>query len=334
MKGMNSISIDNEKYVKATDIARELGYTADYVGQLCRSKKVEAQLVGRSWYVLEGSIHEHKKTRYRSTKAASKATVSRSLETEAENGDTSFQIDINKKETPTHRKIRTGYAQESFYGHSVKKKKHTYFEDDSELMPVSKTKAAKTGHLPVTLAGSKRISIKSKSNDYDFTPQERPELVFSGSLTVVDADEYPEDTKPEVEKQNTDQLTEAPDVAEVENEEVTEQGVTHIHVTHRRNKKRKKRKLPFEHNMKGVVGMTRGGIADRNPIGGTLQIVSDTSSPDAVRYSIILGTFVLAAVLAVAFMSLESVTSIDNEGMSSSYLFQVQKLFEWTENIH
>ncbi len=69
---MNSISINNENYVKATDIARELGYTADYVGQLCRAGKVQAELVGRSWYVSEESIRAHKKNRYRSTKTASK----------------------------------------------------------------------------------------------------------------------------------------------------------------------------------------------------------------------------------------------------------------------
>ncbi|KKT75025.1 MAG: hypothetical protein UW71_C0009G0015, partial [Parcubacteria group bacterium GW2011_GWB1_44_7] len=37
------------------------GYTQDYVGQLCRSEKVDARRIGRTWYVCEKSILEHKK---------------------------------------------------------------------------------------------------------------------------------------------------------------------------------------------------------------------------------------------------------------------------------
>ena len=77
---MEHISVGGEKYVKASSIARELGYTADYVGQLARSGKIEAQLVGRSWFVNERSIQEHKRDRYRSTAAKSREALKESLE--------------------------------------------------------------------------------------------------------------------------------------------------------------------------------------------------------------------------------------------------------------
>ena len=64
---MDVLTVGEKSYVKASVLARELGYTADYIGQLCRGKKVDAKLVGRSWYVEKDSIQSHKSTRYRST---------------------------------------------------------------------------------------------------------------------------------------------------------------------------------------------------------------------------------------------------------------------------
>lgn len=76
---MERITTNGVVYVKASSIARELGYTADYVGQLCRSEQVDAQLVGRNWFVNEDSIREHKRNRYRSTKTKSKQMLSETI---------------------------------------------------------------------------------------------------------------------------------------------------------------------------------------------------------------------------------------------------------------
>lgn len=76
---MEEISVNGENYVKAGSLARELGYTSDYVGQLCRSGQVEAKLIGRSWYVKETSLRAHKEGRYRSTSQKSKDEVKRAL---------------------------------------------------------------------------------------------------------------------------------------------------------------------------------------------------------------------------------------------------------------
>lgn len=77
---MDKISVKGESYIKGSVIARELGYTADYVGQLCRSGQVECTLVGRSWYVSEKSIRAHKKNRYRSNQAKSLSAVRQMVE--------------------------------------------------------------------------------------------------------------------------------------------------------------------------------------------------------------------------------------------------------------
>lgn len=104
---MEEISFKGEKYVKASIIAEKLGYTADYVGQLCRSKQVDATLVGRSWYVSEKSIGEHKKSRYRSTLSKSKESI---------------------------RKISEDRAYSRNLGYVTKKT--SYGQDDSDLIPV------------------------------------------------------------------------------------------------------------------------------------------------------------------------------------------------------
>lgn len=57
---MDELVIDNLVYIPSKRAAEITGYAKDYVGQLCREGRIEAKLVGRSWYVLESSIREHR----------------------------------------------------------------------------------------------------------------------------------------------------------------------------------------------------------------------------------------------------------------------------------
>jgi len=72
---MNEIVVNGKKYVKAIEIAKHLGYTGDYVGQLCRSGKVSAQKVGHSWYVEPNTLDKHKRSRHRVNKVKSRAAL-------------------------------------------------------------------------------------------------------------------------------------------------------------------------------------------------------------------------------------------------------------------
>lgn len=60
IKGMDEILIEEKKYVSSRQAAKITGYAKDYIGQLCREGRVPARLVGRSWYVLESAIHDHR----------------------------------------------------------------------------------------------------------------------------------------------------------------------------------------------------------------------------------------------------------------------------------
>lgn len=57
---MDEILIEEKKYVSSKRAAKMTGYAKDYVGQLCREGRVPARLVGRSWYVLETAIKDHR----------------------------------------------------------------------------------------------------------------------------------------------------------------------------------------------------------------------------------------------------------------------------------
>ncbi len=57
---MDELTFGGKKYISSKKAAKITGYAKDYVGQLCREGRVKARLVGRSWYVLEESIREHR----------------------------------------------------------------------------------------------------------------------------------------------------------------------------------------------------------------------------------------------------------------------------------
>lgn len=60
MQYMDEILIEEKKYVSSKQAAKMTGYAKDYIGQLCREGRVPARLVGRSWYVLESAIQDHR----------------------------------------------------------------------------------------------------------------------------------------------------------------------------------------------------------------------------------------------------------------------------------
>lgn len=57
---MDEILIEEKKYISSKQAAKVTGYAKDYIGQLCREGRVPARLVGRSWYVLETAIQDHR----------------------------------------------------------------------------------------------------------------------------------------------------------------------------------------------------------------------------------------------------------------------------------
>lgn len=53
---MDELQISGKRFISARRIARENGYTSDYIGQLIRGGKIVGQKVGRAWYVDSASF--------------------------------------------------------------------------------------------------------------------------------------------------------------------------------------------------------------------------------------------------------------------------------------
>lgn len=56
----NSLILQDKNYISAKRVQELFGYSSDYVGQLCRLGKIEAKMIGRTWFVTEKSIIDHK----------------------------------------------------------------------------------------------------------------------------------------------------------------------------------------------------------------------------------------------------------------------------------
>ena len=94
-----SLYLKGKKYISASRAADITGYANDYIGQLCRSKKITATLVGRGWYVLESEILDHKNKNLSlhkktlNTRKLKKDTLLLKLKTREDD----FEEDKNKK---------------------------------------------------------------------------------------------------------------------------------------------------------------------------------------------------------------------------------------------
>lgn len=55
----DSVIVDRKNFISAKRASEISGYTCDYVGQLCRSGKLESTRVGNAWFVSEKSILSH-----------------------------------------------------------------------------------------------------------------------------------------------------------------------------------------------------------------------------------------------------------------------------------
>ena len=56
---MDELQISGKRFISSRRLAREYGYTADYLGQLIRGGKITGQKVGRAWYVDAASFEQY-----------------------------------------------------------------------------------------------------------------------------------------------------------------------------------------------------------------------------------------------------------------------------------
>ncbi len=56
----NSFISQGKNYISAKRASEISDYSSDYIGQLCRAEKLDCTMIGRSWFVTEESLNDHK----------------------------------------------------------------------------------------------------------------------------------------------------------------------------------------------------------------------------------------------------------------------------------
>ena len=99
---MEELVIEGKTYLSSKRAAKVSGYAKDYIGQLCREGRVEAKLVGRSWYVYEPSLRDHQANDERKKKGEEVPSPTQSRQDEVDNiVDTTWEAPSYEAEIPT-----------------------------------------------------------------------------------------------------------------------------------------------------------------------------------------------------------------------------------------
>jgi len=93
-----SMNFFGKKYITARQAAFKSGYSQDYIGQLCRSGKIDARRVGRAWYVLESGLvaYEQETRSALSSQAQAAILTSRKTKTNKPSASSSYGIQTVK----------------------------------------------------------------------------------------------------------------------------------------------------------------------------------------------------------------------------------------------
>lgn len=312
---MNVLELNGTKYVKASSIARELGYTSDYVGQLCRSGKVNAQLVGRSWYVEDDSIRKHKNSRYRSTNAKTKQEITKIKNQSKTEGIVSAQK-------------TTAFATKHFYS-KLHLQEGVYLEDQSDLIPTLKEKEYSSDQktpLEIQYEGAKSLQIKKRSDPYSMEASELPEIRFRGKLTIHDSGNITSD--------NSADATAQPHSKEGKKEKGNQQKTAHskkrVRVVDSHPKSAPVSNRPLAEEIKNLSGSGEEGHSAERVV---IQAVDTQGSVNHSYTTFIYTTssLLLALLLSVGFFLVEQTivtTTSPEEQTSTEYRFNFSSVIE------
>jgi hypothetical protein len=203
---MEAVIFDGKEYIKASVLAARFRYTADYLGQLCRGKKVDARLVGRAWYINLDSLMEHKGGRYKNLQVkekAGKVAAKVSITTAAVATKPEQPTEDQKRVmvTPVLKKPSSNYLSRIDVEPVLKNKtvkivrsdggvlsetSVRYEKDDYSLIPRI-NRAAVSTEIPILPAEAEKLKIHKEPKKFtvtDFKAEELPEVFLAGRVKV------------------------------------------------------------------------------------------------------------------------------------------------------
>jgi len=184
LQTVQKISFGNREYVKASEAAKRFKYTQDYVGQLCRSDKVDARLVGRVWYVNLDSITEYRKTKH----ATQKNTPKKSSNAKTKAKRLSVEPVVRAK---TARKLQEVFPREAV--RTIRHLSASYSRDKSANIPVlqrdSKQSVSIRPEVERITPNKPKVIIKVRPNTKKstiFQSEKIPEITLKSKLKVTE----------------------------------------------------------------------------------------------------------------------------------------------------
>lgn len=177
---MDKVILDGKEYIRSALAAKSLHYTTDYIGQLCRAKKIDARLVGRSWYVHLPSAEDHKseKKKRKSQPISDKLCAS-------EKSDQPKCYADRRHVEPLLSKKTLKVVKQGPQDRQVFARVH-YENDDYSLLP-DLSKPTASALLPVTPAEASVVSVRDRSSSAQvFHPSDLPTVALSGTLKVTE----------------------------------------------------------------------------------------------------------------------------------------------------
>jgi hypothetical protein len=192
---MDTVEFDGVEYVRAAVAAKKFSYTQDYIGQLCRAKKINARLVGRTWFVAMASIEEHRDKKHKRKKSDYTPDPTAATADEA-----SKELLTHRTPQSDHRRVssvprRPASAAVMFKpgGVPVSPESDTavrglsvrYENDEETLIPLTRKKLPPPTELTVSLSEAAEVEVShGKESAAKFTPEPLPEISLRGSISV------------------------------------------------------------------------------------------------------------------------------------------------------
>ena len=162
---MDILVLDGKEYIKASKVAKDLGYTSDYIGQLCRNKSISAHLVGRTWYVNTTELSAHKADKKRISRVKAREQAKKSI--------AEYKEKVNQKTQNNYKNIVIHYES-----------------DTASLIP--ETRKILVKHDVPKKISSKTI-LSEEADDFEIE-HEGKKVQMSGEIEVIDVTDTPTDT--------------------------------------------------------------------------------------------------------------------------------------------
>lgn len=209
---MDDVLIGGKKLISVSRAREMSGYTADYIGQLCRGNKISCKSISGQWYVDETSLNVHVKNNKSTAEHSSAGVYTKNI---GNVRDDSVQFDGEEYISSARAAEITGYAQD-YVGELARKEEirarkagRQWFVNKKDLVSHKHEKDSLLASVQSSAAGLQKTdanNTKPETYSLNFntryiseTVRESLPTVAPGSSESTVAEKYPASTDSDAE---------------------------------------------------------------------------------------------------------------------------------------